>query len=195
MDNKVELRLTGSGGQGLILASIILGEAAVMNQKKVIQSQSYGPEARGGFSKSEVIISDDEIDYPKVQNTNLLLSLTQEALNKYAADTNEDTILLIDSSLRIPQNIPACKVVSIPILKAASKLTGKQVAANIIAIGAINAMLHVVSHESLETAVLNRVPKGTEELNRRSLQEGYKLVKRIKKSSRNEPVFAEMLTA
>lgn len=178
--NNVELRLTGSGGQGLILGSIILSEAAIKNHKKAIQSQSYGPEARGGYSKSEVIISDKEIDYPKVQSTNLLLALTQQALDKYASDTNENTILLIDSDLKIPQNIPAHKVASIPILKTASKSIGKPMVANIVAIGAINAILQVVSEDTLEKAVLNRVPKGTEELNCQALKEGYKLVEGIK---------------
>ncbi len=191
MKQKVELCLTGSGGQGIILGSIILGEAAIMNHKKAVQSQSYGPEARGGSSKAEVIISDDEIDYPKVQNTNLLLALTQEALDKYADETNEDTVLLVDSSLRVPENIPAHKVVSIPILDTANKVIGKPYVANIISVGAINAIMKLVSDKILENVVLHRVPKDTCEVNLRSLHEGYKLVESMKKNNDIEWVRAE----
>ena len=176
MKDRVEIRLTGSGGQGVILASIILAEAAILNNKLAVQSQSYGPEARGGASKAEVVISDKKIQFPKVQQTDVLLALTQVALNKYAADTTSDTILIIDSSLEVPESTPTKKIISIPILKTATEVMGKAMVANIIATGAINGACNLVPPELLEKAVLSRVPKGTEELNARSLAEGYKLV-------------------
>lgn len=175
MSKQIELRLTGSGGQGLILGGIILAEAAIMDGKNAIQSQSYGPEARGGASKAEVIISNEEIDFPKVQIADLLLSLTQVACDKYVDLIGQEGLLLIDSTVNIPENTKAGEVVQIPIIETASEVIGKPMVANIIAIGAINALLNIVSKESLEAAVLNRVPKGTEELNRRALEEGYKL--------------------
>ncbi|QEK12185.1 2-oxoacid:ferredoxin oxidoreductase subunit gamma [Crassaminicella thermophila] len=175
MSKQIELRLTGSGGQGLILGGIILAEAAIMDGKNAIQSQSYGPEARGGASKAEVIISREEIDFPKVQTADLLLSLTQVACDKYVDLIGEEGLLLVDSTVKVPENTKAGKVVQIPILETASEVVGKPMVANIVAIGAINELLKVVSRESLEAAVLNRVPKGTEELNRRALEEGYKL--------------------
>ncbi|MHC6180234.1 2-oxoacid:acceptor oxidoreductase family protein [Clostridium sp. JNZ X4-2] len=176
MNNQLELRLTGSGGQGLILGGVILAEAAIMEGKNVIQSQSYGPEARGGSSKAEVIISDEEIDFPKVLRTNLLLTLTQKSCNKYIGSLGKDGILLIDSSVIVPSTNKAERVIKVPILETANKVIGKSMVANIIAIGAINGILHIASKEFLETAVLNRVPKGTEELNKRALEAGYKLV-------------------
>lgn len=175
MSKQIELRLTGSGGQGLILGGIILAEAAIMDGKNAIQSQSYGPEARGGASKAEVIISNEEIDFPKVQTADLLLSLTQVACDKYVDLIGEEGLLLVDSTVKVPENTKAGKVVQIPILETASEVIGKPMVANIVAIGAINELLNVVSRESLEAAVLNRVPKGTEDLNRRALEEGYKL--------------------
>ncbi len=176
MSKQVELRLTGSGGQGLILGGIILADAAILDGKKAIQSQSYGPEARGGSSKAEVLVSNKEIDFPKVQSTDLLLSLTKVALDKYVDSVEDGGVLLVDSSVELPKVSEAAKVVQIPILETAAEVIGKPMVANIIAIGAINGLLGLVSKKALETAVLNRVPKGTEELNRKSLQEGYKLV-------------------
>lgn len=177
MSKQMELRLTGSGGQGLILGGIILAEAALMDGKNAIQSQSYGPEARGGASKAEVIISNDEIDFPKVQKVNLLLALTQVAYDKYG-DEVEEGVLLVDGSVKLCDNLSAGKIIQLPILETAADVIGKPMVANIIAIGAINQLLNIVSKESLETAVLNRVPKGTEDLNRRALEEGYNLAAR-----------------
>ena len=178
MSKQVEIRLTGSGGQGLILGGIILAEAALLDGKNAIQSQSYGPEARGGASKAEVIISENEIDFPKVETPDLLLALTQVAADKYAKDIKEDGILLVDASVSLPADVRAGKVIQIPILQSALDVIGKPMVANIIAMGAIQQILNSVSKESLEAAVLSRVPKGTEELNRRALAEGYKLVEK-----------------
>lgn len=178
MSKQVEIRLTGSGGQGLILGGIIMAEAALLDGKNAIQSQSYGPEARGGASKAEVIISEHEIDFPKVEVPDLLLALTQVAADKYANDIKKDGILLVDSSVTLPAGIQAGKVIQIPILQTAAEVIGKPMVANIIAMGAIQQILNTVSKESLEKAVLSRVPKGTEELNRRALAEGYRLVEK-----------------
>lgn len=178
MSKQMELRLTGSGGQGLILGGIILAEAAIQDGKHAIQSQSYGPEARGGASKAEVIISPDDIDFPKVRTADILLSLTQVACDKYVDLIDENGVLLVDETVNIPANTKAGKVVQIPILRTANEVIGKSLVANIVAIGAINGLLNVVERESLEAAVLNRVPRGTEDLNRRALEEGYRLVAR-----------------
>lgn len=177
MAKQTEIRLTGSGGQGLILAGIILAEAAIAQGNNAVQSQSYGPEARGGASKAEVIISKEEIDFPKVAKADMMLSLTQVALDKYADTLKEDGILVVDSSLDVPADLKAKKIVAIPMLNTAKEVIGKSMVANIVAIGAIQQLSDIVSKESLEEAVLSRVPKGTEELNKRALQEGYNLVK------------------
>jgi len=177
MSKQTEIRLSGSGGQGLILAGIILAEAAILQGDNAIQSQSYGPEARGGASKAEVIISNVEIDFPKVEKADILLSLTQVAFDKYIDSTKEDGILVVDSSIEIPDNLKVSKVVKIPILETASDVIGKKMVANIVALGAIQELTNIISKESLEEAVLNRVPKGTEELNKMALTEGYKLIK------------------
>src|SRR5512138_1966714 len=96
-DDRYEIRLAGEGGQGLILAGIILGEAAaIYDGKKAIQTQSYGPEARGGASKSEVIVSTSDIDYPKVTSADALVVMSQEACDKYAADLQREGLMIVD---------------------------------------------------------------------------------------------------
>ena len=169
-----ELRLSGSGGQGLILAGMILAEAAVLDGKKAIQSQSYGPEARGGASKAEVIISDDEIDFIKVQKCEMLLCLTQDAYDKYGKDYTK--VLVVDENLSLKYSEPE-KVLKLPILDTASNKLGKPMVANIVALGAVNELLKLVSKESLLEAVLDRVPKGTEDLNKKALESGYELIR------------------
>lgn len=103
MSNQVELRLSGSGGQGLLLAGIILSEAAILENKNAVQTQSYGPEARGGASKAEVIISHDDIDFPKVTIPNIVLALTQVASDKYIETVAEDGIVIVDDKIILPK--------------------------------------------------------------------------------------------
>jgi 2-oxoglutarate ferredoxin oxidoreductase subunit gamma len=173
---KHEIRLSGSGGQGLLLAGIILAEAAINDGKNAVQTQSYGPEARGGASKSEVLISDAAIDFPKVRNCDLLLALTQKAYEQYNEGLKEDGILIIDDSVTVAPGIKN-KVYSVPILDTASKVLGKPMVTNIVALGAIVEVTKLVSSAALESAVLSRVPKGTEELNKKALALGYEIAR------------------
>ena len=172
-DNRYEIRLSGSGGQGLILAGIILAEAAsIYEGKEAVQTQSYGPESRGGASKSEVVISDAEIDYPKVTSPDMLLAMTQEACDKYIGDLKESGIAIVDSFF--VENAPeAPNVLSLPLTAIAKETTGRAIVANIVALGAITALSNIVSRDAIEKAVLARVPKGTEELNQKALHAGF----------------------
>ena len=173
-----EVRLSGSGGQGLILGGVILAEAAaIYDGKNAVQSQSYGPEARGGASKSDVIISDQEIDYPKATSIDTLLSLTQEACNKYVVDLKQGGTLIVDSD--IVKNIPAgdFKVIKIPIVNTAKNKVGKVITANIVALGALVQITKIVSKEAIEKAVLARVPKAFLELNKSALEAGFEVAK------------------
>ncbi len=171
-----ELRLSGSGGQGLILIGIILAEAAIYDNKLAIQSQSYGPEARGGASKAEVIIAEKPIHYPKVTCPDLVLAMTQEAANKYCVDLAAEGTLLIDTTFvrDVPGQIR--NVLALPITQLAKEKLGKALFANIVALGAIVALTRVVSVEAVTRAVLDRVPRGTEALNRQALELGMSLV-------------------
>jgi 2-oxoglutarate ferredoxin oxidoreductase subunit gamma len=141
-----------------------------------IQTQSYGPEARGGASKSEVIISSDAIDFPKVRNCDILLALTQKSYEQYSEGLRDDGILIIDSSVNVAVTGNK-KIFRVPILDTAVKELGKPMVTNIIALGAIVEITKLITKDSLEKAVLERVPKGTEELNKKALSMGYDIAK------------------
>lgn len=171
---KYEVRLSGSGGQGLLLAGIILAESGIGDGKNAVQTQSYGPEARGGASKSEVIINTEEIDFPKVRHCDILLALTQKSYDQYGEGLRDDGIMILDSSVKV-SNTGNIKVYSVPITDTAALELKKPMVTNIVALGAIVEITKIVTKESLEAAILSRVPKGTEELNKKALQRGYEI--------------------
>ena len=172
---RMEIRLTGSGGQGVILATIILAEAALYEGKNAVQSQSYGPEARGGMCKAEVIVSEEEIGFTKVTKPTFLLALTQESLNKYSKTVDENCILMVDDSLTLP-DIKVKKIYKAPILATAREKVGKAFTANIVAVGAINEALKLASFEELKQAVINHIPAGTEGINIKALELGAHII-------------------
>jgi len=178
MAERYEIRFSGAGGQGLITAGIILAEAAsIVEGKSAVQSQSYGPEARGGASKSEVIISDGPIDYPKATIVDACLAMTQEACDKYATGIKPGGLLLLDEDF-VP-NTPEgdFKVVRVPIMRAAQEEIGRAIVANVVALGAMIALTDVVSREAGLTAVLNKVPEAFKELNEKAYSLGFEKVK------------------
>lgn len=181
MSKQLELRLSGSGGQGLITAGIILAEAALKDEKNAIQTQSYGPEARGGASKAEVIISEENIDFPKVTLPNMTLALTQIASDKYIKDISADGTVIVDESITLPETLKAKHIYRVPIIKTAINEVGKEIVANIVALGLIVGITGIVTEASLEAAIMARIPKGTEDLNRLALQKGYELAKSLQK--------------
>jgi 2-oxoglutarate ferredoxin oxidoreductase subunit gamma len=170
---RVEFRLSGSGGQGLLLAGIVLAEAAILEGKNAVQTQSYGPEARGGASKAEVVVSDEEIDYPKAIDPDYLLALTAESYRNYGPAMGKG-LIIVDASILLQADI-AARAVAVPILETASEGIGKKVVANMVALGVLGGLSKVASPASLEAALRNRVPKGTEELNLKALQAGLEL--------------------
>lgn len=174
-NGEVGIRLAGTGGQGMILAGIILAEAAIMyDAKNAVQSQSYGPEARGGSSKAEVIIAEGEIDYPKVEEPHVLLAMSQESMDKYADDLQKNGILIVDSFF--VKNVPEgpWHKFEIPFTQIAREELGRVVVANMVAIGALVGLTECVTRTALEQAALRHVPKATTELNRRALAVGYR---------------------
>ncbi len=167
-----EILLSGTGGQGLILAGQILAEAVVRDGKNAIQTQSYGPEARGGASRAEVIISDGDIDYPLVTRPDVLLAMSKEALKKFIGKLGENSILMVDST-HIEEIPPTtAKIFKIPYSKIAKEL-GKEMVANVVALGALAAATGVVTKESLTAALMSRIPRGTEALNQKALEIGW----------------------
>jgi 2-oxoglutarate ferredoxin oxidoreductase subunit gamma len=170
---RVEFRLSGSGGQGLLLAGITLAEAAIHAGKNAVQTQSYGPEARGGSSKAEVVISDEEIDYPKATDPDFLLALTNDAYKTYGPLMVKG-LIITDTSVTLDPAIKA-RTVALPILSSAAEKVGKKVVANMVALGVLGGLSGVASREVLKKAVVARVPKGTDELNVKALEVGLEL--------------------
>ncbi len=183
MNERYEMRFTGSGGQGIILASVILAEAAVIDGYNAVQSQAYGPEARGGQCKAEAILSRDEIWFTKVMSPAFLLCMTQASLDKYGPDIADGAIVMIDASLTVPDYLDPARVLSVPILQTAKDVVGKIMTANIVAVGAVNAVLGLFSEDALRQSVCRHIPAGTEELNLRALEEGARLISPAQKEA------------
>lgn len=180
MAERYEIRFSGAGGQGLITAGIILAEAAsIIEGKNAVQSQSYGPEARGGASKSEVIISDGPIDYPKATIVDACLAMTQEAADKYANGIKPGGVLLLDSDFAPNAPEGDFKVYKMPIMRTAKDEVGREIVANVVALGAMIALTDVVSREAGLKAVLAKVPKAFLELNEKAFNTGFEKVKAL----------------
>lgn len=174
---RYEIRLSGSGGQGMIFAGTVLAEAVgIGDGKNVCQTQSYGPEARGGASRSDLVVSSGEIYYPKPLKLDILLALTQEACDTYFPALKEEGILIIDSGL--VDQLPDHKVHGFPFSQIAKDKIGTPMVANIIALGVIAALTRVASKKGLLEAVKRRAPKGTEERNLKAVETGFALVQR-----------------
>ena len=182
MKERIEICLSGSGGQGLILAGIILAEAAgIYYKKEAVQTQSYGPEARGGASRSEVVISEDIIDYPKVMKSDILLALSQAAFDKYIKNLSEEGIIVADSEMvnKVPD--VSNDIYLYPITETAQKKIGTKLVTNIISLGIITGLTKIVSENAIQRAVFSRVPQKAIEMNKKALLLGFDIAKSIKK--------------
>ncbi|HSL42828.1 MAG TPA: 2-oxoacid:acceptor oxidoreductase family protein [Anaerolineales bacterium] len=179
MDKRTEIRLAGEGGQGMILAGIILAEAAaIYDGKQATQTQSYGPEARGGASRSEVVISDGEIDHPEVLSADVVVALSREAYKKFAKTVRVGGLLIVDED-RVETSADF-NGIKIPIARIAHETTGRAITANTVALGVLVGLTNLVSREAIEKAVTARAPKGTEEMNRKALQAGFAAAEQVR---------------
>lgn len=183
---RYEIRLAGIGGQGMILSGLILAEAGVFEKYHVVHTQSYGPEARGGTSVSEVILSSDEIDHPKALGLDLLLALNQKACDKNLPDMKPGGLVIVDSDL--VEKVIWGKVVSLPFSRRAQKKFKAQKVANMLALGVIVSFCSWVSPHSLRKAISKRMPPAIIELNLLAFQEGLKLARRLKKNLKFEEI-------
>ena len=178
LTDRYEIVLAGEGGQGMILAGVILAEAAaVYDGLNAVQTQSYGPEARGGASRSEVVIARGEIDYPKVMAADFLLCMSQEACDKFYSQVKEDAWIVVDSSN--VSRVPSLSALGVPISDVAEAATGRRITASIVSLGLIGGLTGLVSREALEKAVVDRVPAGSEEMNLQALSAGFAQAERL----------------
>jgi len=165
MLKRVEVRISGLGGQGVVLAGEILGRAAVYDGKYAVQTQSYGAEARGSAAKSEVIISDKKIGFPKVRKCDILVTMSQSALNKHLDDLKENGILLVDRDKVKEVPKVKAKVFGIPATRIAETELKSRIYANAIMLGALTKITGIVSKEAVKKAIVDSVSKETKERN------------------------------
>ena len=173
---RVRIVFSGSGGQGVITAAIILAEAAVLYEDlEATQSQSYGPEARGGATRGDIIIADTQIHYPKVLQPNILVCLTQEAYSKYASIIRPGGLLLTDSKYVKPQKKVDARQKELPMYRTVMDSIGKPIVFNICMLGALLGLTDIIKLESIVKALENRIPAGFLDMNKEALHLGYAL--------------------
>lgn len=171
---RIEIKFAGFGGQGIIKSGIITAMAAcIYSGKNAVQTQSYGPESRGGACKSEVVISDEEIDFPKAVEPDILIVMSQHAYNEYAEDVKPGGTLILDPDL-IPneKDLKNTKVFRVPATKIAEEL-GRKIVANIVMLGAFTAITGILDKNAMKESTKTNVPRGTEELNIKAFEKGY----------------------
>ncbi len=181
---RTEIRIAGFGGQGIVLAGAILGESAIIADLEAVQTQSYGPESRGGAARSEVVIADAPVDYPRVTIPDVLIVLSSAAMRKYGEDRGEKTRIVVDDDL-VQMEVEGAE--RIPFTMTAEDL-GRRIVANIVMLGFITNRFKLVPREAIEKAIMKRIPKGTEELNMNAFQAGWDLAdgKKPKKAKKGK---------
>jgi len=169
---RVEIRISGLGGQGVVLAGEILGRAAVYDGKHAVQTQSYGAEARGSAARSEVIISDQKVGFPKVRKCDVLVAMSQSALDKHLKDLKEEGTLLVDAD--IVKKIPKieAEIFAIPATKIAETELKSRIYANAVMLGALTQIANLVTKKAAEKAIIRSVPDETKESNLEGFKKG-----------------------
>jgi 2-oxoglutarate ferredoxin oxidoreductase subunit gamma len=169
---RTEIRVSGFGGQGIILSGYIIGKAAsIFDRKNATMTQAYGPESRGGACSAQVVISEEEINDPEVSHPNVLVAMSQEAYTTFTKDLDPNCVVLIDGDLVQPGQIRN-NLFAIPAMRFAEEM-GKKVVANIIMLGFFTGKTNVVSREAMEQAIVSSVPPRFADLNRQAFQRGY----------------------
>jgi 2-oxoglutarate ferredoxin oxidoreductase subunit gamma len=190
---RLEVKLAGFGGQGIILAGHIIGQAAVLfDQKNAVLTQSYGPESRGGACSADLVISEEEILYPLVIKPQVMVVMSQEAYDRYASELAEGGMLLVDADLASGKARRSKKrhLFAIPATRQAEEI-GRRIVANIVMLGSFTALTGAISAEAMKRSILSSVPKGTEDLNLQAFERGYEYGKRMAVDRRERSIEAE----
>lgn len=172
---KIEIRISGLGGQGVVLAGQILGRAVVYHGKNAVQTQSYGAEARGSAAKSEVIISDGKIGFPMVRKCDILVAMSQEAVEKNIKDLKGDGILLIDSSTVKKAPETKARIFKIPATEIAEKMLKAKIYANMVMLGALTSITKIANEKSFTRAIKETVSTKAVNMNLHAYQKGLTL--------------------
>ena len=180
-----EIKISGFGGQGVVLAGYILGKCMSLHQGlEAVMTQAYGPEARGGASSSNIVVADTPIDFPFVQEADILVALSQEAYTKFRPQTKPDALCLIDEDLVTPFDDD--QPLKIPATKLAEEL-GRRIVANVVMLGFFTASTDLVQRESMEETIKSSVKEKTIPLNMKAFETGYAYAKQSEIDLRPEP--------
>lgn len=169
-----KIRLSGTGGQGVIKGAMILAEAALVDGNNATQSQVYGPESRGGSTRAEVNISEKRILFPKVETPNLLLCMSREAYEKYSGNIAQGGILILDGELGKGDAHPGVQVYRAPITMIARDEIGNEMSANVVALGVINAITKMVTDAGMEESLRRNFKAKIFDINTKAYQAGLK---------------------
>jgi 2-oxoglutarate ferredoxin oxidoreductase subunit gamma len=171
---KIEVKIGGFGGQGVILTGYVIGKAAaIFDQKNATMTQSFGPEARGSACSSQIIVSDQDILYPYVKKPQIMVMISQEAFTKYSPEIDPQGTMIIEEELVKPEGLPpGVKLFGIPATRLAEEL-GKRVVLNMVVAGFFTAVTELVGKQAMRKAIETSVPKGTEGLNLMAFEKGY----------------------
>jgi len=173
MVERHEIRLCGYGGQGIILAGYIVGQAAsIFEHKNAVFIQDYGPEARGGACRADVVVSDAPVLYPYIDTPSILVAMSQEAYDKYCPENPQNTLVIIEEDLVKPREAKGARLLAVPPRRIAEEL-GRVAVANVVMLGLLTAVTDIVSIDAIRKSILASVPKGTEELNMKAFERGY----------------------
>ncbi|MGQ9566199.1 MAG: 2-oxoacid:acceptor oxidoreductase family protein [Candidatus Bathyarchaeales archaeon] len=176
MTKHMEIRICGLGGQGVVLAGQVLGKAAVFDGLNVVQTQSYGAEARGSAAKSEIILSDTKIGFPMIRRCDVLVAMSQKSLDMYVKDLKNDGILIVDEGLveKIPSGLKA-KTFRVVATKTAENEFKSKLYANMVMLGAMAKISGAVSIGALEKAIAESFPEKMKALNIKAFRKGLTL--------------------
>ena len=177
MADKHEIRLCGFGGQGIILAGYIIGQAATVYEGfNAVFTQDYGPEARGGACRADVIISEEPVRYPYIDKPSVLVAMSQAAYDKYITGIRDDTLVIIDEELVKPTDAVSNQLLTAPASRIAEEL-GRVAVANVVMMGFLTASTDVLSADAMRKSILASVPPGTEDLNTNAFETGFNYAK------------------
>lgn len=169
-----EIRLQGLGGQGIITAGHLIGEAVSLHDRKeAVMTEDYSPYITGGWSRADLVISDEKIDYPLVSKPEILVAMSQDALDGNWKSTQKNAAIIVETGLVNAEAVEERRVAGVPALRIAEEL-GKKVVANIVMLGFLTASTKVASRGAMEAVILKRYPKAAD-LNREAFDRGYQL--------------------
>ena len=173
---KHEIRIAGAGGQGVVTAGRILAEAAILSGLNATHTQVYGPQSRGGASRSDVVIADGDIGFPLADSIDLLVVLSEEAFARFGADADPAATMLVDEQA-VPEGVAQSDTTHVyPVVEAARTVSGGQIAVGVVALGMLQGFAGVVQSDALRSAVAARVPARHREMNFEALDAGLGLV-------------------